>query len=400
MSWSEIQLGEAIHVKHGFAFKGEFFAPEGNLMVVTPGNFLEPGGFRVRAGKERFYTGDFPESYLLAKDDLIVAMTEQGEGLLGSAARIPEDDKYLHNQRIGLVAVTDAARLDKGFLYWLLNSKPVRAQIRGSSTGTKVRHTAPERIYKVRVNIPNNLYEQAKIAETLDRYDDLIETNYRRITLLEESARLLYLEWFVKLRFADHERVKVHAGVPQGWELKPLSAIADFVNGFAFKPAHFQEEGLPIVKIPELRDGVSEKTPRNDGGLVPEKNKIDTGDMLFSWSGTLLVNEWSEGPALLNQHLFRVVPCVEFAKRYLRLALEESLPALRGQSVGATMMHIRKSALDEHKVFLPPEGLRRSFCNLIDPVMDQVLVLRAQIKTLKLARDELLPKLMSGEIQV
>lgn len=122
--------------------------------------------------------------------------------------------------------------------------------------------------------------------------------------------------------------------------------------------------------------------------------------MIFSWSGTLLVNEWSEGPALLNQHLFKVVPTVEFTKRYLRLALEASLPALRGQSVGTTMMHIRKSALDEHKIFLPPDSLRRSFCELIDPIMDQIVVLRSHIKTLSNARDELLPQLMSGAIQV
>ncbi len=109
MSWQEISLGEAVRVKHGFAFKGEFFSNQGALLVVTPGNFLESGGFRERLGKERFYTADFPEDYLLEKGDLIVAMTEQGEGLLGSAARVPSSEKYLHNQRIGLVKITDGA---------------------------------------------------------------------------------------------------------------------------------------------------------------------------------------------------------------------------------------------------------------------------------------------------
>ena len=107
MMWRDLTLGEALKVKHGFAFKGEFFAPEGLLMVVTPGNFLEQGGFRVRLGKERFYTGEFPDDYVLSMGDLIVAMTEQGEGLLGSTARIPESQKYLHNQRIGLIQIVN-----------------------------------------------------------------------------------------------------------------------------------------------------------------------------------------------------------------------------------------------------------------------------------------------------
>ena len=115
MSWQEVQLGDGIHVKHGFAFKGEYFSASGEYLVLTPGNFLEKGGFRVRDGKERFYHADFPQDYLLSEDDLIVAMTEQGEGLLGSAARIPAEGKYLHNQRLGLVKLADPALGNKRF---------------------------------------------------------------------------------------------------------------------------------------------------------------------------------------------------------------------------------------------------------------------------------------------
>ena len=199
MSWTDLSLGDALRVKHGFAFRGEFFAQEGTLLVVTPGNFVESGGFRVRQGKERYYTSDFPEQYLLNKDDLIVAMTEQGEGLLGSTARIPEDGKYLHNQRIGLVTITRPDLLEQCFAYWLFNSRPVREQLRGSSTGTKVKHTAPERIYKVRTRVPG-VETQAQVAVLLDAYNNHIETNQRRIALLVESARMLYREWFERKR--------------------------------------------------------------------------------------------------------------------------------------------------------------------------------------------------------
>ncbi len=397
MSWREVQLGDGIHVKHGFAFKGEYFAASGERMVLTPGNFLEKGGFRVRDGKERFYHADFPEEYLLSEGDLIVAMTEQGEGLLGSAARIPSEGKYLHNQRLGLVQITDPELLDKRFLYWVFNSPDVRSQIRASATGAKVKHTAPERIKKVRLKVPE-LHNQQAIAWALDSYDDLIATNQRRITLLEDAARRLYREWFVLLRFPGHESVPVKDGVPGGWRRVPMTAAADFINGFAFKPEHLGGDGLPVVKIPELRNGVTSKTPSNHGHIVPQRNHINTGDVIFSWSATLLVNEWGEGHALLNQHLFKVIPRNEIHKRLVRFAVEAAIPELVGHAVGATMQHIRRSALDNYQMLMPDGVIAEAFAGLVDPMMDAVLNLTAQNKALAKARDALLPKLMSGQL--
>ena len=168
MSWREIILGDAIHVKHGFAFKGQHFSDNGEYIVLTPGNFNEEGGFRLRPGKDRFYTGDIPEEYILSKDDLIIAMTKQGSGLLGSSALIPDGDKFLHNQRLGLIQDLDETVLDKKFLYYLFNTRSVRGQISGSATGTKVKHTAPERIYRVNATVPSKVPEQKKIGTSLD----------------------------------------------------------------------------------------------------------------------------------------------------------------------------------------------------------------------------------------
>jgi type I restriction enzyme S subunit len=194
--------------------------------------------------------------------------------------------------------------------------------------------------------------------------------------------------------------MKIVSGLPADWKLIPLSTAADFINGYAFKPAQLKDYGLPVVKIPELRDGVSDKTPKNPGDSIPERNKINAGDLLFSWSATLLVNEWSDGPALLNQHLFKVNPRGAFSKRYIRFALEAAIPSLLGQSVGATMQHIRKSALDEHSIYAPSNEICDAFSDVIDPACNQIITLKKQIKQLIAARDELLPKLMSGAIRV
>ena len=244
MSWREIELGEAIRVKHGFAFKSQHFSDSGNFMVLTPGNFNEEGGFRRRPSKDRFYSTDIPDGYVLEAGDLIVVMTEQGPGLLGSAALVPEGGKYLHNQRLGLVREIDTSVLDKRFLYYLFNTQPVRAQLSGSATGTKVRHTAPERIYRVTVTVPADVGLQIQIASILSAYDDLIENNRQRIRLLEQAARLLYEEWFVRLRFPGHEQVSIVDGLPGEWARRRISDICDTIGG-----------GTPSTKVPEYWDG-------------------------------------------------------------------------------------------------------------------------------------------------
>ena len=415
MNWTEIALGDALSIKHGFAFKSAYFEDDGSHLVLTPGNFHERGGFRSRPGKDRAYAGDFPEGYVLEEGDLIVAMTEQGPGLLGSSALVPEGNRYLHNQRIGLVSSLEETILRKQYLYHLFNTRNVRGQISGSASGTKVRHTSPERIYRVRVKIPEPEC-QSRIASILLAYNDLIENNRRRIALLEQSARELYREWFMRLRFPGYEQTRVVDGVPEGWGETSFAELAEFVNGYAFKPAHLGESGLPIVKIPELRNGLSAKTPRNPGNLIPSKYHIHDGDLLFSWSAlleqsarelyrewfmrTLAVNVWTSGDALLNQHLFLVVPKGQVSRAYLMFALREAQVLFGNQTVGATMKHIRRSALDAVPVLLPDLPLLREFENTLSCIWDQLINLHKQNRQLETARDLLLPRVMSGEVEV
>lgn len=169
------KLGECLSVKHGWAFKGEYFSDKGVQSILTPGNFYEEGGFKPNNGRERYYIGEYPEEYLCHKGDLIVAMTQQAEGLLGSTAIVPEDNKYLHNQRIGLITC-DENRITPLFAYYLFMTKSVREQLERTSSGTKVKHTSPERIYDVIVSIPE-VMEQEKIANILMAIDRKVHCN-------------------------------------------------------------------------------------------------------------------------------------------------------------------------------------------------------------------------------
>lgn len=257
-------------------------------------------------------------------------------------------------------------------------------------------------LHPLQVHVPDRSL-QASIAEALGLFDDLIENNRRRVEILEEMAKLLYREWFVHFRYPGHEDVELVDSdlglIPEGWEVRSFAKLADFVNGFAFKPEHWLAEGLPIVKIKELKNGVTADTPRNHGVDISEKYLVDDGSVLFSWSADLKAYVWASGPALLNQHLFDVRP-YEVSPLFVFLSLNERMEEFRARAQGTTMKHIKRSALGEVKVAVPKDELRDEFESVARPMLDLQLNLSKQNRALREVRDLLLPRLVSGELDV
>lgn len=166
--WGKREIGKYITIKHGFAFKSEYFSDEGPYILLTPGNFYEKGGFRDRGSKQKYYTGETPKEYILSKGALLLAMTEQTPGLLGSPLIVPASDLYLHNQRLGLVVAKEPIQVQ--FLFHLFNQNSIRQTIHAKATGTKVRHTSPTKLEDIIVGYPPiELQNQfAAIAEKIE----------------------------------------------------------------------------------------------------------------------------------------------------------------------------------------------------------------------------------------
>ncbi len=161
---------------------------------MTPGSFAERGGFRARAS-EKFYVGlDFPKEFILQSGQMLVAMTEQAPGLLGSALFVPDGATYLHNQRLGLVQKLRRDKVNEKYLFHLFNSCRYRAEVSISSTGAKVKHTSPQRILSVKIFLPP-LYEQEQIGSFVDeetaKIDALEAEAQRAIDLLQERRTAL-----------------------------------------------------------------------------------------------------------------------------------------------------------------------------------------------------------------
>lgn len=193
-SWEVMELGEYCQIKHGFAFDGEFFKPSGDYVLMTPGHFHEEGGFRDQGEKTKYFTGDIPQEYVLVKNDLVVAMTEQKSGLLGSAAFVPESDRYLHNQRLGLIIDLDTKRLSKRYLFHIFNLPLLRVEVAKTSTGSKVKHTSPTKLRAVKVPIPPTVEEQEEIASALSATQGKINIAKNRKKQLQYLFRTLLHE--------------------------------------------------------------------------------------------------------------------------------------------------------------------------------------------------------------
>ena len=151
--WHSTLIGDLISIKNGFAFKSEYFCKGGEYILLTPGNFYERGGYRDREDKQKYYTGPVPKGFILSPGDILIAMTEQAEGLLGSAMKAPDGRACLHNQRLGLLNF-DEATIEPNFLLYLFNSQSIRKRIHASATGLKVRHTSPAKISEIEIGVP------------------------------------------------------------------------------------------------------------------------------------------------------------------------------------------------------------------------------------------------------
>ena len=342
--------------------------------------------------------GDFAETHRrtdLRPGDVLLT----NSGTIGRLAIAPDDEKTQRTTFQKSVAILKplSETITSQFLYYSLAVN--RDRLINSAGGAAQKNLLLGELRRFPIRVPS-LSEQAEIASILSAYDNLIENNRRRIQFLEESARLLYREWFVHLRFPGYEHVKIINGVPEGWEKKPFSELATFMNGFAFKPEHLGEVGLPIVKIPELRDGPTAKTPRNTGEHISEKYLLENGDILFSWSGTLLVNIWNHEKGLLNQHLFKVTPVSDNLRGIVYYALKQALVEFQNQTTGSTMKHIRKGALEKVGTLVPNPVLLNKFESTVTSMLKQIGVLQKQTTEAMKARDLLLPRLMNGEIAI
>jgi len=298
------------------------------------------------------------------------------------------------------------------FVYYLTTSPLVRETAIKAMTGTSGRQRVDADVFnKLLVGIPP-LSEQKVISQILFSLDEKIETNNQMNKTLETVMQALFKRWFVDFEFPDErglpykssggKMVESDSGeIPEGWDVKPIDTVAEFLNGLAlqkFPPKG--DEYLPVIKIRELNQGITESTDKATTD-IDKAYIVDDGDILFSWSGSLQVCIWCEGKGALNQHLFKVTP-TDYPKWFYYQWIKFYLPEFQqiAQGKATTMGHIQRHHLSASLVTVPAARTFERMNSVMAPLLDQAIVNGIEIRKLSAIRDSVLPKLMSGDIRV
>lgn len=336
----------------------------------------------------------------------VISFEQEGWFLGSDGIRLRLSDKY-----------------DSLFFSYLMRSSATRAWLLQNSEGTTMLSLNQKTLARVPVKYPT-VEIQKRISTQLRILDDKITLNIKINQTLEEMAQAIFKSWFVdfdpvKAKMNGEQPEGMDAAtaslfpdklveselglIPEGWEVKPLDKVAHFQNGLAlqkFRPESEEDDFLPVLKIAQLRQGYCDgkEKARTD---IKESCRVYDGDMIFSWSGTLMIDLWTGGNAALNQHLFKVTSEEYNLPLYLywtkhHLAKFQQI----AKDKAVTMGHIKRGHLSESLCVIPPKALRDKMDEVLLPLINQGLNLRLQSNQLATLRDTLLPKLLSGEIEL
>ena len=343
------------------------------------------------------------------------------EAPMGEVCMLPEDLECCVGQR--QVLLRARGDVDGTYLFYALQSPSVRRQIFwNEGTGSTVSNV---RIPALKALLIPRLGSSERFAgECLEAIDAKIELNRRMNETLEAMARALFKSWFVDFEPVRAKMAGRHTGLPEtianlfpselvdlgqgdhdipiGWSIVPLNEVADFLNGLALQkyPTLDAEHSLPVIKIAELRNGVTAKTTRASNA-VPTQYVINDGDFLFSWSGSLMAKFWTGGPGALNQHLFKVTSS-DYPTWFFTHWVQHHLPTFQEIAAGkaTTMGHIQRHHLAEATTACPPTNVLPKLDPTMSALLRRSINIELESRMLASIRDELLPKLVSGEIRV
>lgn len=356
----------------------EYFGTD--IPFVTPTDFKYY--FKYCDRTDRFLSKIGADKYknrLLPPQSVLVTCIGSDMGKVAISKEV-----VITNQQINSIIVSSEFSSD--FVYYSLIAIYDTLRTYGQS-GTAVPIVNKTDFENITLLIPP-LPEQKAIAEVLSSLDDKIDLLTRQNKTLEDLAQTYFRKWFVEDASED-------------WEEKGLDEIADFLNGLPLQKYPYKSgKPMNVIKIKELNSGYSENTDICSSD-VPEKYIVHSGDVIFSWSGSLVVDIWKYGVGALNQHLFKVTSD-KYPKWFYYYWIKHYLPEFRiiAESKATTMGHIQRGHLSEAKVLVPRDDELNTMDETLQPLIEKIERNNTQILTLQKLRDTLLPKLISGEVRV
>ena len=404
--FKEMKLGELCTLRAGSAFKTHF---QGNTTGRYP--FIKVSDMNLPSNElcireANNWIDETVRAEIKAKPlpSGTTVFAKIGEALKQNRVRYLVMDTIVDNNMMGAIPNRDV--IDSRFFYYVLSD----FDIAGTSTGTALPYLTVSTLVESRFQIPP-LPVQQRIAGVLSAYDELIENSQRRINILESMARALYREWFVYFRFPSHEnhpRVASSLGeIPQGWEAKAIQDFGKVITGKTPSKANaaYFGDDVQFLKTPDMHGNMfilgTNECLSSSGAASQENKTLPVGSICVSCIGTIGVVSITTEECQTNQQINSLVLTNAASREFLFLRLQDAKQTLENLgSNGATMGNVNKGKFEAMEIVSPPADLLTRYHLIAQPMFMQILALARQIENLRHTRDLLLPRLLSGQIEV
>lgn len=385
MELAKYKLGDIVTLLNGRAYLMPELQDSGKYRILRVGN--------LSGGNDSWYYSDMEldENKYCENGDLLYAWA------CNFGPHIWREEKVIYHYHIWKL-VENKEKVDRTYLYYyLLHQTPFYL---GGVNGATMVHITKKNMEKKTVYIPSSLNVQHRIASILSTYDSLIENNTKRIRLLEKMAENIYKEWFVRFRFPGHENVEMENGLPKGWKMTNLFDVADVTYGFAFKSNKFCDnaELNPVVRIRDIQEN---HTNTYTDEQCEDKYLIGKNAILIGMDGIFHMCLWNGERAYMNQRVVMLNSKEKGVCNYLLyLAIRPQIKYWEQVISGTTVAHLGDKHLRKVKVLLPEKAILEKANSIISRAMDEKNILQHQNSLLARQRDLLLPRLMSGKLEV
>jgi len=422
--WQAYTLGDLVGAADGLIKTGpfgsqlhasEYTDDQRGVPVVMPKDMLNGRVDRDSVSRVSDAVAERLHGHRLAAGDLVLAR----RGDVGRLAFVgPDEAGWLCGTGSMRVHAPDRDVLDPQFLRYAMTAPPVTEWLVGQAVGATMPNLNARIVSGVPIGVPG-VPTQRRIAAVLSAFDELIEINERRIELLEDLARSLYREWFVHFRFPGHENVKfVHSGlgpIPDGWEVQPIDQIAAAIRGRSYRRAELSESGgVPFLNLKCLKrdGGFRQSGLKRYLGSYKDTQRAATGDVLVAVTDmtqerrivaqAFRMPDIGELFAVPSLDLTLLKPRREGMKPFLYATLRYSnfSERLRHFANGANVLHLSVDRILEYSLAIPDAKLLQGFTTAISPILDEAEFLAVHNRQVAATRDLLLPRLVTGRLDI
>lgn len=451
MSFELTTLGEYISVQGGYAYKSQQFIQSSTYPVLKIKN--------IRTGYIDFNdcayidkkVADETERYIVNEGDILISLTGSGpnapQSLVGRVARFWDKGKRAWiNQRVGRVVLKKNKTVHKDFIFYFLGTKESQNYLVANSSGSANQANINSATIEALPFPQIDYLTSEKISQVLRTFDEKIYLNSQINQTLESIAQAIFKSWFIDFdpvrakiaakqegkdpelaamcaisgkseteleQMAEDDLAELHATaalfpdelveselgeVPKGWEYKKLKNLCRVINGRAYKNTEFKDEGIPIVRIQNLTGGG--KTVFSDLDL-PQDKLIEKEDFIYAWSATFGPYIWRGPKSIYHYHIWKMDVNETIISRYfLYLTMFRKTESMKSAGTGSIFTHLTKAIMESQDVLIADNAINMLFKDRIDKIFKLISLKSDEIKNLKNIRDTLLPKLLSGEVEI